>query len=291
MMDVTELFCKVDDFCQGYSPQYQALLLSSGNQQRNRKTSLSISEMVSIIIIFHQSCFRHFKGFYQNKISKQYRHYFPTLISYSRFIQLMPRVIVYLIAFLDSIRGKVTGISYIDSTTLAVCKNKRIRQHKVFKGIASRGKSTMGWFFGFKLHLIVSEQGDLLAWKLTKGHVDDRKPVPDLCTHIFGKLFGDKGYISKVLSEQLLKNGTQLFTTIRSNMKNKFIPIFDRLLLRKRFIIETINDQLKNISLIEHSRHRSPLNFVANLVSGLIAYQLQQKKPSLHIDQTHLALF
>ena len=148
----------------------------------------------------------------------------------------------------------------------------------------------MGWFFGFKLHVIVNEKGELLAWKLRQGHVDDRKPVPDLCKHIFGKLFGDKGYISQSLTQTLLRQGIRLFTTLRSNMKHKVLPLIDRLLLRKRFIIETINDQLKNISQIEHSRHRSPLNFIVNLVAGLIAYQLQPKKPSLNLNPYNLAL-
>ena len=290
-MDVDGLFCKVDDFCKDFEATYKTQLLSSGQSKRNRNLSLSISEMMSIILLFQQSCYRHFKGFYTRFVTEQMRTYFPTLISYSRFIQLMPRVMVYLIAFLNSIRGKTTGISYVDSTTISVCKNKRIKQHKVFRGIATRGKSSMGWFYGFKLHIIVNDNGELLAWKLTQGHIDDRKPVPYLCTHLFGKLFADKGYISQSLTESLLKKGTRLFTSVRSNMKNKLLPLFDRILLRKRFIIETINDQLKNISQIEHSRHRSPLNFIVNLVAGLISYQLQPKKPSLNLCQTELALF
>ena len=290
MMDVTELFCKVDDFCKGFEPTYKKQMLGSGKATRARNLSLSFSEMVTIVVMFHQSCFRHFKGFYTGKITTQMTDLFPNVLSYNRFVQLMPRIIVYLMAFLNSLQGQVTGISFMDSTPLAVCKNKRIPRNRVFQGSATRGKSSMGWFFGFKLHLIVNENGELLAWKLTKGNVDDRKPVPDLCTHIFGKLFADKGYISQSLSESLLKQGTRLFTTIRSNMKNKLLPLIDRLLLRKRFIIETINDQLKNISQIEHSRHRSPLNFIVNLFAGLIAYQLQPKKPSLNLNRSLLAL-
>ena len=142
----------------------------------------------------------------------------------------------------------------------------------------------MGWFFGFKLHLIVNDRGEIQALNLTKGNVDDRVPVPKMAKNIQGKLFGDKGYLSSQLFTQLWENGLQLVTTIRKNMKPKLMPLMDRILLRKRFIIETINDQLKNICQIQHSRHRSPINFIANLFGGLICYQLAEKKPSLNIE-------
>ena len=148
----------------------------------------------------------------------------------------------------------------------------------------------MGWFFGFKLHLIVNDTGEIISWSLTKGHVDDRHPIPTLAKCVKGKLFGDKGYISQPLFKHLFEQGTQLITTIRSNMKNKLLPLFDRILLRKRFIIETINDQLKNISQIEHSRYRSPINFLINLMAALSAYQLKPKKPALKFTYQQLAL-
>jgi hypothetical protein len=152
----------------------------------------------------------------------------------------------------------------------------------VFKGLAERGKTSTGWFFGFKLHLIFNDRGDLLNLMLTPGNVDDRKPVPKMAHRLFGKLFGDKGYLSQKLFEELLLTfHVQLVTGIRSNMKNALMPLMDKLLLRKRAIIETIIDQLKNISQIEHSRHRSPTNFLVNLICGLIAYCHQPKKPSL----------
>ena len=141
----------------------------------------------------------------------------------------------------------------------------------------------MGWFFGFKVHIVINECGELIAWTVTPGHTDDRKPVPKLIRSVLGKLFADKGYISQSLFDQLFKQGIQLITTVRSNMKNKLMPLWDRILLRKRFIIETINDQLKNISQIEHSRHRSVSNFLINLIAALIAYQLQPKKPALNL--------
>jgi hypothetical protein len=193
----------------------------------------------------------------------------------------MPRLIMPIAMYLKSSFAQCSGISIIDSTSINVCHNRRIRRNKVFSGLAERGKTTMGWFFGFKVHVVINDRGELLSVALTKGNVDDRKPVPKMVKNIFGKLFGDKGYLSSALSEKLRSQDVNLITTIRKNMKNKFMTMFDKLMLRKRFIIETINDKLKNECQIEHTRHRSPMNFLINLLAGLICYQRSPKKPAL----------
>ena len=138
--------------------------------------------------------------------------------------------------------GNSTGIAFIDSTPIAVCNNKRIHSNKVFKDLAERGKNSMGWFYGFKLHLIINDKGELLSFKITPANVDDREPVPDMIKNVIGKLFGDRGYISKKLCESLFNNGVQLITKIRKNMENKLLPFMDKILLRKRALIETVND-------------------------------------------------
>jgi hypothetical protein len=237
---------------------------------------------MTIVIHFHQSGFRHFKDYYIKYVQKQLHAEFPGLVSYSRFVTLMQRVVLLLWAYGHACCGPCSGISFIDSTAIRVCTNRRIGKHKVFAKLAARGQCSLGWFYGFKLHLVVSERGEVLAFTLTPGNVNDLKPVPLLAKRLFGKLFGDKGYLSQALFEQLLRNGTQLITGIRANMKNRLMLMQDKLLLRKRFIIETINDQLKNLSQIEHSRHRSPVNFVANLTAGLLAYMRQPKKPAIN---------
>lgn len=287
--DVTALFCSVDDFCQSFVPQWNQTLLTDGTRKRLRPCSLSLSEIMTILILFHSSRFRDFKHFYLSLLLLN-RSEFPGLLSYNRFVELMPSALVALCGYLNSRKGQCTGIQFVDSTAIVVCKNKRIFNHKVFEGIAKRGKNTMGWFFGFKLHIIVSDMGELLAFKLTPGNTNDREPLEEISEGILGKLFGDKGYISKVLFETLFAKGLQLITPLRANMKNKLMPWIDQLLLRKRSIVETINDQLKNISQIEHTRHRSVWNFMVNLVAGLVAYTHQEKKPSIRFDGINHAL-
>jgi hypothetical protein len=280
-MSLTELFCNVDDFCQEFEPKWQQYQIENGLRMRIRQTSLTLSEIMTIIIHFHQSNYRTFKTYYTKYVSILLRDAFPGVVSYSWFIRLMSQAFVPLLMYLLSQRGQCTGIAFMDSTPIKVCHNRRISRHKVFSGLAARGKTTMGWFFGFKLHLIVNDCGEILSFQLTPGNVDDRVPVPTLSKDLIGKLFADKGYISKALQAELLEKGISMITGIRKNMKNHLMPLSDKLLLRKRSIIETINDQLKNISQIEHSRHRSFVNFLINLITGLIAYCLQPKKPSI----------
>ncbi len=192
-------------------------------------------------------------------------------------------------AYLRACFGKCSGISFMDSTSLKVCHNRRIEQHKVFEDLAARGKTSVDWFFGFKLHLVVNDRGELLNIILTPGNTDDRAPVPKLLQQLFGKVFADKGYVSQKLAKQLLHTaGIQLITKLKRNMQQRLIPLNDRLMLRKRSIIETIIDQLKNISQIEHSRHRSPVNCFVNILGGLIAYCHQPKKPSIALDHNLL---
>lgn len=286
MKKLVELFCDVDDFCQVFLPRWQQQLLEDGKRKRRRKGRMTPSEVMTIVIGFHMSNQRDFKNYYIGIVARFYRSDFPQLLSYTRFLEVMPTVLVPLCAYFTHLKGQPTGIEFIDSTTLKVCHNLRIPRHKVFEGIAKRGRGTMGWFYGVKLHLVVNHLGDIVACKLTPGNVDDRAPVPELAKELPDRLYGDKGYISKALSDNLLDAGVNLITTVQSNMKAKVISAFDKAMLAKRFIIETINDQLKNISQIEHSRHRSMHGFMLNLMGGLIAYCHKPQKPSLNITDS-----
>ncbi|KIC70643.1 IS982-like element ISPasp2 family transposase [Candidatus Protochlamydia amoebophila] len=288
-MDLIKLYCSVDDFWKSFEQKWNKQLIDHGKTKRGPQPELSIPEMMTIVILFHQSNYRTFKHFY-GYVTKYLVKEFPNLISYSRFVYLKKNLFVPLFAYLLEKRGEITGIAFIDSTSIDVCHNKRIKRNKVFKGLAKRGKTTSGWFFGFKLHLMINEKGEILAFQLTPGNVADVTIAETLSKGIFGKLFGDKGYISKELSKKLLKQGLELFTTLRSNMKQNLMKLTDKILLRKRAIIETVNDQLKNISQIEHTRHRNAGNFLINLLAGIVAYTHQPKKPSINLAEQHRLL-
>jgi hypothetical protein len=247
-----------------------------------------MSEVMSIVVYYHNYGNRTFKDFYLKVVTKELKSYFPKLVSYNRFVELMPMTLIPLIAFLKLKRlVKSDSITFIDSTKIKVCHNKRIKRNRTFEGIAEIGKSTMGWFYGFKLHIAITETGELCGANLSKGNVDDRNQdvLDEVLKNVSGKLFADKGYISKKLFEYLFEKGTTLITSIKKNMKNKLLPLVDKLLLRKRSVIETVNDQLKNLCDIEHTRHRSPINFMVNMVAGLIRYTYFEKKPSINFAQ------
>jgi hypothetical protein len=245
---------------------------------------------MTILIYFHQSQYRNFKAFYLLHLSRHCRGEFPPLLSYTRFVALIPTALMPMCIYLNTRRGEDTGLAFVDATSLVVCHNRRIHNHKVFKAVARRGKTSMGWFYGFKLHLVVNDRGELLAFRITPGNVDDREPVPELTQGLTGKLIGDRGYISHQLFHILWERGLHLVTKIRKNMHNKLMPLIDKLLLRKRAIIETINDQIKNIQQIEHTRHRSIVNAMVNVLAALVAYTHQPCKPSLNVSKNQLKL-
>ena len=280
--DITELFCRVDEFAGGIDKELKHYQLTCGQKMSlpNRSPGLCMGEIMTITLMFHESPCRNFKYFYQSYL-QLYKAEFPLLPSYDRFISLMPRALVYLMLLLYSLLTPGKGIAYIDSTSLAVCHSKRISRNKVFKGLAELGKTTKGWFFGFKLHLIVDEKGNLMRAKLTKGNIDDRYVVPEMTTGLTGLLFGDKGYIKKELFLKLYKAGLKLVTGIKKKMTNTLISWHEKILLRKRSLIETVFDYLKNKLQLEHTRHRSALNMLVHIVSTLIVYQLKTTKPSI----------
>jgi len=282
-IDLTHLFSDVDDFCKIFIPSWVQSLLPENQNQRHREFMMSPSEVMTILILFHCSGFRNLKTFYTVYVAMILKRQFPKQVSYNRFVELQKSVLIPLIAYLNTRRVTSRGIAFVDSTELRVCENIRIPRHKTFKDIAARGKNSVDWFYGFKLHLIIDDQGELVAFFVSQGNFDDRKGLKEMAKFIKGKLFGDKGYISKELQEMLWEQGTQLITKVRRNMKKVFLEDFDKIMLRKRAIIETVNDQLKNISQLEHTRHRSLSNFMVNVICALIAYSWQPKKPSLNI--------
>lgn len=258
---VTEIFCIIDEFCKFFEAENAEKLLITSDERRRRRRSASMSdsEIMTILLLFHFGSFRNFKHYYFTYIKGVLRSDFPKAVSYNRFVELEGRVFFQLMFFLNlRAFGKCTGISFVDSTMIPICHNLRRYANKVFEGIATDGKGTMGWCHGFKLHLACNDRGEIIAFVLTGANVSDKDPevFKVLAKRLYGKLFADKGYISQKLFDFLFEDGIHLVTGLRTNMKNKLMPFYDRIMLRKRYIIETINDLLKNTAQIVHSRHR-----------------------------------
>lgn len=282
---IVEIFCEADDFCKEYFKEIKNNILPNPNRKRHRKARMHLSEIMTIVILFHLSHYRTFKDFYHECVIRHWRKYFPNLVSYNRFVELQSSIIAVLVAYLLSRSGKKTDLYYIDSSPIKVCHNRRIYKHKVFAGIATRGKHSMGWFFGFKLHLVINHKGELMSFCFTKGNVDDRKVMEKLLKNLKGLVAGDKGYLSKEKSDSLAKQGLKLVTRVRKNMKEKVLTLFEKFFLSKRGIVDTVTEQLKSICQIEHTRHRSPFNFISNLVAALAAYVLRPRKPSFKFNK------
>lgn len=281
---VTEIFCVIDEFDQKFEAELQKNLLpdKSGKKHRNRKASLCDSEIMTILLLFHFGTFRNFKHYYLFFVREHLRQEFPNAMSYNRFVELEQRVFFKLVFFLRLFAfGRCTGVSFVDSTMIPVCNNLRRYVNKVFKGLAKDGKGTMGWCHGFKLHLLCNDRGEIITFCLTGANVDDRNPRvwKVFAKELYGKVFADRGYISPALFDFLFENGVHLVHGLRSNMKNRLMPMYDKIMLRKRLIIETVNDLLKNKAQLVHSRHRSVPNFLVNLVSVLAAYCFFDNKP------------
>jgi hypothetical protein len=282
---ITDIFCLVDEFCNDFNKTMQGCLLGKPSK---RPPVMSKSEVITICLLFHLSGFRCFKHFYMFYVQRHMQADFPHTVSYNRFVELSQSVVMPMTIFLKTCcLGTCTGISFVDSTPIRVCNNKRIKRNKTFKGVADIGKSTMGWFYGFKLHIVINDKGEILNFAITQANVDDREPLKNerFLKAVFGKLFADKGYISEKLTQILFVNDIHLITNIKNNMKNCLMTLHDKIILRKRSVIETVNDELKNICQLEHSRHRSFTNFISNMIAGLIAYNFLPKKPAIKFQR------
>jgi hypothetical protein len=256
-MLLTTIFYDVDNFCKDFDKYLLKKSIGEKKSCAGRKRKMTISEVITIMIYFHHSRMRTFKDYYTIMIRGLMKKDFPNAVSYNRFVELMKESILTMYLFSCCYRGKATGISFIDSMPLPVCHNLRIYSHKTLKEFANRGKSSTGWFYGFKLHLVINEYGEIISFTVTPGNVDDRnqKVINHLIKNLYGKLFGDKGYISKNLFKKLYTRGIYLFTKTKKNMIKTILNVEDKLLLNKRGLIESVNEKLQNTCQIKHSRH------------------------------------
>ena len=289
-VDITALYCCLDDFCNVFE-DWEAHRLIPSPQTRQRSGKLSRAEMLFIMVLFHLSPYKNFKTFYLYGIGCQHRGCFRDLPHYDRFVSLIPRLFAPLMVLLHSLSGEQTGVYFADSTKLAVCHNRRIHRHKVFDGLAARGKTSMGWFFGLKLHFVINHKGQIMALKITPGNTADSTVLDELSQHLMGKIYADKGYIGHQLFSKLWQRGLHLITGIRRNMRNYLMPLADKLMLRKRFVIETVLDTLKSEMGLEHSRHRSVVNAMVHLLSCLVAYAFRPGKPSISLTRQEIEAY
>ncbi|WP_449426653.1 IS982 family transposase [Pontibacter beigongshangensis] len=276
---LTEIFIACDDFMH----KFKSHQLSNGYQIEPATQLMSESEMMAIVIFYHHSGLRCFKYFYELGVRGALRSYFPACYSYSRFVGLIQRLNLPLFLFLCACRlAAATRGNYVDATKLVVCHNKRSFHHRVFQGLARRGKSSTGWFFGLKLHAVINELGQLVVFRITSGNVADNNPqlLGQLTGRLQGFLYGDAGYISSI-AQSLRDRGLELITKLRKNMQPQELTPEQKHYLRHRGLIESVFNLLKKHCDIDHTRHRSPLNFFINLWGGLIAYSFMDKFPSM----------
>src|ERR1700760_430828 len=281
---LVEIFCDFDDFCKVVKMEWEAMLVTEENKPRRQsrhgpECGLCDSEIMTLLVLYHASRFNNVKTFDNGVVLVMLRPLFPDAPCDERFLTLTKRVWVLLAFFLAGRSGDKTGIYYIDSTPLPVCHNRHIAKHKVFKGLAERGKTSMGWFFGFKLHLVFNHMREIVAVKLTPGNVSDTAVVPQLTKDLMGKLFGDKGYIGKKLAEELLRRGLVLMTRVRANMKSLAVSFFDKALLNSRSIAETIIGHIKEFSSLRLPKHRSVFNAFTHITAAIVAYQINPLPP------------
>ncbi len=159
-MSLDDLFCDADDFCRLFLPDWHRQQLQHGERKRRRGSRLVRSELMTLLIHFHQSHYRDVKAFYLLHVCRHLAGAFPQQLSYHRLVAVIPPALVPLCVYLHTRKGQATGIAFIDATSLVVCHNRRIHRHPVFTKSARRGKTSVGWFYGLKLHLVVHDGGE-----------------------------------------------------------------------------------------------------------------------------------
>lgn len=287
MFNITELFCVIDDFFLKFEATYWQFLKQSHRISRVRAAHLSLSEITFIAIWYKCSHFTNFKAFF-TWLNQDKSSLFNSLPCYQRMIHLINTHQLALHALhVALMKGQRSQYLWIDSTTLPVCKNQRIQRHKSLAKIATRGKSSIGWFYGCKLHVVMNQFGEIAGSALSNGHVADVKVVEQLVNGLNGKLYGDRGYISQELKSRLQVQGVDLITYHRKNMQSIQLCASDEYHLRQRNKIETLFSLLKGQYNLVTSKARSVHGFLSGIYASLCAYQLaHQNKPKIQIMES-----
>jgi hypothetical protein len=290
MIDLTELYAEIDDFCREISKNLNSYLVGVDKSFNIDTPGLNLAEVLTILIYYHFSHFDCLKHYYLVKIQLNHKKDFPKLPSYNRFVERIKEVSLLAALYLQYRQAKFDGMGYIDSTPLKVSHPKRTNSHKVFKFVAKIGKSSMGWFYGFKLHVICDFSGNIVKCGITQGCTNDLKFGKEMLKDLKGKIFADKGYINKKIFLDLLDKGLILVTGVKKNMKNRLLDIWDKILLKKRSLIESVFNVMKNTLHLEHSRHRSVVNAGVYYLTTLIAYCWKPNKPHIKFNKQEIQL-
>lgn len=290
MIDLTELYVEIDDFCRKICDNLNQHLLGVGKLTIIDTPGLNLSEVLTILVYYHFSRFDCLKHYYLIKMRTGHKKEFPNLPSYNRFIERIPEVALLAVLYLQYRQVAFNGGGYIDSTPLRVCNNKRTSSHRVFKFVANLGRSSMGWFYGFKLHIICDFMGNIIKCKITRASTNDLKAGKEMMSGLSGKIFADKGYIGKKEFTELFNQGLILVTGIRKGMKNRLLSIWDKILLKKRSLIESVYHIMKDSLHLEHSRHRSVTNAGIYYITTVIAYCWKPNKPKIKFNKEETLL-
>jgi Transposase DDE domain len=290
MIDLTELYVEIDDFCRKICNSLNENLIGMGKVIAVDTPGLNLSEILTILVYYHFSRFDCLKHYYLIKMRMGYKKEFPNLPSYNRFVERIKEIAWLAALYLQYKQVSFNGVGYIDSTPLRVSHNKRTGSHKVFKFIAKLGKSSMGWFYGFKLHIVCDFMGNIIKCRITHGAANDLKIGKEMIKDLSGKIFADKGYIGKKEFIELLEKGLILVTGIKKGMKNRLLDIWDKILLKKRSLIESVYNVMKNTLHLEHSRHRSVINAGIYYIITIIAYCWKSNKPQIKFNSQETIL-
>lgn len=287
---LTEIYVDVDDFCKAKMPLIAKALHHCGLYKKLHPSQLTLAEVMTILIYYQLSPYKNFKAYYTRHVLTDLRRDFPDLVSYDRFVALIPRTLIALMLYLAyrCSRSVRTGLYYIDSTSLAACHPKRAHQHRTLKGFAAWGRSSTGWFFGLKAHLVINHLGQLVHVCITNGSTHDAhaKVLFSLTKDLVGWVFGDKGYLLNVDKQAFVEREGQLIWAAKPRRPKQALnwPVTAKKWAKKRSLIETVIGQNKAVCDLEHSRHRSVTNAFVNIYASLIAYSFYERKPVAGIN-------
>lgn len=275
------LYIEVDDLFKSFK-KHQAKRGLGSPKKPTREPGLAPSEIATIIVAYHFSGHKNFEYYYRQCVLVRHRDCFPQAPTYERFLAYIPRCADLVILWLmySAARSERTGLYFIDSKKLEVCHLRREKSNRVFEGIARKGKTSTGWFYGLKIHLVINNLGEIMSFALTSGNVADNNQglLKEMLAGLEGICVGDRGYITK-LFDWFLASGLHLLTRPKKNMKHLPVESKHVFLTKKRAVVESVFDILQSVCDIEHSRHRSPANALVHILASLIAYQHLDKKP------------